>query len=434
MKIVIVIQAPEVINRNSNEGVLVGLSEMVKDEQARALLASAPAAGLLHGAVGAVAHDYRWVRPLRFSEDQIRALGSCQAWHPGLYRQMARTTAGVRVEFETDANVVALEVRIDAEPRGTRAVLGDVDRLAAQEGNPVVPSVHDGLSASVDGRHLWCGMPVDGEALVELSIAGNDPEDALGLQPLPGMARTRRVRIWLPALRGCEVRDVICDGTFVRPVPKEKNLLVLGDSIAQGFVSGDPACAWPSLLADRLRLDVVNQGVGGQVFQPGSLFGLAGSIDPARIVVAFGANYRYEACMARRVSRDVRAYLAEVSRLWPKVPTHVLTPLWHDEAALPSHAMSCHEKVPALIEACVSSHPQMHLVNGLELLDHDASLLADGYEHPNEQGNRQIATRMYAVMRVPGLRPSSVGKRRAKRATASVREAPADNNNLRLPL
>lgn len=413
----------------------MGLSEKIKDERARGLLVSVPAAGLLHGAVSAVAHDFRWVRPLRFSEDQMRALGSCQAWHPGLFRQMARTTAGIRVEFETDAEQVALEVRIDAEPRGTRAALDAVDRgEAGQLPGAMLAKPHDGLSADVDGRHIWCGMPAAGETLVELTLSGNDPEDAMGLQPLPGLARMRRVCIWLPALRGCEVRDVYCDGSVVRPVTKRKNLLVLGDAFAQGFVSEDPAAAWPSLLANRLKLDLVNQGIQGQVFQPGSLFGLADSVDPERIVVAYGASYRHETCMARRVSRDVRAYLAELSRLWPKVPTHVITPLWHEEQTCPSHAMSCHEKVPSLIEACVSAHPQMKLIDGLELLDHDASVYADGCEYPGVQGNRKIAQRINAVMRVPGLRPSSVGKRRARRRKAPKVEPLQNDDNLQLPL
>ena len=406
----------------------MGLAQKIAHEQERALLVSAPAAGLLHGVVSAVEQDYRWVRPRRFSDAQMRALGSCQAWHPGLYRQMARSTAGMCVEFETDASEVALEVRVDGEPKGTRAVLDDVARHTGQQG-----AVLDGISADVDGRHLACRMPDVGQQVLVFSLCGNDPEDALGLQPLPGMARTRHVRIWLPALRGCVVRDVLCDGSFVRPVAHRQHLLVLGDSIVQGFVSGDPAYAWPSLLAQRLGLDVINQGVAGQVFQPGSLFGLADSVNPARIMVAFGANYRFEPCVARRLAPDVRAYLLEVARLWPEVPTQVLTPLWHDEAASPSHGMSCWEQMPALITAQVAKHPHMSVVDGLELVEHDPAFFADGCEHPNERGCRQIATRLNAVIRVPSLRPSLVGRRRKKQPALLEREA-QDSDTLPLPL
>ena len=394
----------------------MGLTDALAGGQPDTSLVSVPAAGLLHGNVNAVEQSHRWVRPLRFSEDQMRSLGSCQAWHPGLFRLMARTTAGICVEFETDSREVALEVRVDAEPKGTRAVLSIIDDKAG------TVDAHDGISADVDRHHVWCGMPSVNDDKVVIELPGNETTDELGLSPLPGMAPTRHVRLWLPALRGCVVKDVIGDGTFIHAVPRRKQLLVLGDSIAQGFVSGDPAHSWPALLSARQGLDLVNQGIGGQVFQPGSLFGLAQFIDPARIVVCFGENYRYEACIARRISPDIRSYLAEVSRLWPQVPTHVLTPLWHDEEAMPSHPMSCHEQVPSLIAMHVTPHEQMTLIDGLELLEHDPALLADGYEHPNERGCRQIATRLNAVMRIPGLRPSSVGKRRKKKGARKAKE------------
>lgn len=409
----------------------MGLLETVKDEQQRQELTRVPAAGLVHGVVSMVEQDYRWMRPLRFVEEQMRALGSVQAWHPGLYRQMARTSAGICVEFDTDAREVALEVRLDAEPRGTREVLAVVDRAQG-----TLPRPHDGVSADVDGRHLPCVMPADGVELVSFSLVSGDPEEALGLIALPGLARTRRVRIWLPCLRGCVIRDVYCDGTFIRPVAHRKVLLALGDSITQGFVADDPAFAWPSLLAQRLGLDVVNQGVGGQVFQPGSLLGLAGVVDVARIVVAFGENYRYEPCIARRVSRDVRSYLLEVARLWPQVPTCVLTPFWHDEEAWPSRSNSCFDQVPSFITAHTASHDQMVVIDGLDLLDHDSALMADGYEHPGERGMRQIATRLNAVIRVPGLRASSVGRRRPRKRKA-LPEVTGDglpNGMLPLPL
>lgn len=383
------------------------LRETATNAQAQGLALSVPAAGLLHGVVSVAEQDYRWTRPLRFAESQMHVLGSCQAWHPGLFRQMARTTAGVCVEFETDACEVALEVHVDAEPRGTRALLNDIDGNDERG-----PQPHDGISVDIDKRHVWLGIPEDGAQSVTVRLDGEDPEDALGLQPLPGMARTRHVRIWLPALRGCRVREVLCDGTFVRPVAKRKHVLVLGDSSVQGFVSEDPAFSWPALLAGKLGLDLVNQGINGQVFQPGTLYGLAEYVDPERIVVAYGANYRYETCMARMVTRDIRAYLAEVSRLWPHVKTHVLTPLWPGGEHVPIHSTSCYQQVPAFIAAHVALHEQMTLVDGMELLDQDAQLVADSLAHPNADGCRQIATRLNAVMRVPGLRPSSVGKRR----------------------
>lgn len=365
------------------------LSDMTRGEVSGFALVRADAADLLHGAVRHEPELEGWIRPWRFSADQMRAMGSCQAWHPGLYRQMGRATAGVCLEFTTDSSEVAVEVRLDGEPVGTREVLRYVDARGEAR-------MHDGLSCEVDGRPL--GVRVPGDAQVTFTLDDPSAAPAEGIMQLPGMGDTHHVRVWLPCLRGCTLCSVVGNGSFVEPVKKRRDLLVLGDSIAQGFVVDDPALAWPTLLAAELGLDVVNQGVGGQVFQPGTLYGLAPTIDPAVIVVALGANYRYEPCRERLVTRDVRSFLEQVARLWEDVPTWVATPLWHDEDACPSHRMSCFEVVPWLIREQASRFGGMRVVDGAGLLDHDAALMADGFEHPGPAGSRQVARRLGLVM------------------------------------
>ncbi|MBR2682317.1 MAG: SGNH/GDSL hydrolase family protein, partial [Atopobiaceae bacterium] len=215
---------------------------------------------------------------------------------------------------------------------------------------------------------------------------------------LPGLGETRRVRIWLPALRGCAVRQLWGNGSFFEPVERHEQLLVIGDSVAQGFVTGDPALAWPSLLAVSLGIDVVNQGLGGQVFQPSSLVGLSAYVNPSCIVVALGENYRYEPCRHRPTARDVRNHLVEVARLWPDVPTYVCTPLWHDEEQSPSHRMSCWRRVPSMIEANAAVHDEMVLVDGLRIVDHDPSSFSDVHGHLNADGAAQVARYLELIM------------------------------------
>ncbi|MGO5267269.1 GDSL-type esterase/lipase family protein [Parafannyhessea umbonata] len=386
------------------------LSDMTRGEAPGYALVRADAAALLHGAVRHESELEGWIRPWRFSADQMRAMGSCQAWHPGLYRQMGRATAGVCLEFTTDSSEVAVEVRLDGEPVGTREVLKYVDAreagrqgtareaFARQAGAAVPARMHDGLSCEVDGRPLGVRVPAPADDQVTFTLDDPSVAPAEGVMQLPGMGDTHHVRVWLPCLRGCTLRSVVGNGSFIDPVEKRRNLLVLGDSIAQGFVVDDPALAWPTLLAAELGLDVVNQGVGGQVFQPGTLYGLAPAIDPAAVVVALGANYRYEPCRERLVTRDVRSFLEQVARLWEGVPTWVATPLWHDEDAWPSHRMSCFEVVPRLIREQASRFDGMRVVDGAGLLDHDAALMADGFEHPGPAGSRQVARRLGLVM------------------------------------
>ncbi len=352
------------------------------------------AADLLHGAVYATPERDGWVRPHRFSAPQERAFGSCQAWHPGLFRQMARTTAGVTLEFSTDSSEVALEVLMDPEPAGTRAILDYSLGETPESRRP-----HDGISADVDGRHLEVKMPEEESDFVGFSLDDPDAAPVDGLLQLPGFGDVHRVRLNLPALRGCVVRNVVGNGSFVEPVPAQPQLLVLSDSVAQGFTADDPALSWPRLLADELGLDLVNQGLGGQVFQPGSLLGLTDVLRPERIVVQLGCNYRFEPCRERDVARDIRTYLLEVARTWPSVPVWVATPLWFDEEAYESHPKSCWGQVDSLVRSFASAHENVTVVDGGVLLDHKTAFFADIYGHPNAAGSAQVALRLGVLMR-----------------------------------
>lgn len=403
----------------------MALVETLRFEKDRELLTHSRAADFLHGCVSADEGRGGWVRPQRFTARQLRTLESCMAWHPGLFRQMAAATAGVCLRFRTDATEVALSVRLDPVPRATRAQLRMVEG-----GEPT--RVHDGVSCDVDGRHLPVAVPVglrhglpgmpelEGASLVAFSLEEPDEAPEPGLQVLPGFGRMREVTLWLPCLAGCEVGDLWTNGLTVEPLPARPELLVLGDSIAQGFVVDDPALSWPVVLAKRLGFDLLNQGLYGQVFQQGTVAGLAGRPAPARIVVEFGTNYRFEPCEDVRTQREATGYLREVSQVWPDVPTQVMTPIWHDEATSPTHAHSCYEQVPYIIRRAAAPHAQMSVVEGTQLLDHDPSLLADP-DHPNAAGAEELALRAYVSLRL-GETPTG---ELATRALSVLEGAPA---------
>ena len=383
----------------------MSLAELVGDSQYEELMAVVPARELVRGALRVEELGAGWARPHRFGISQERALGSCLAWHPGLYRTMATCTSGVRLEFETDSTEVAIEVELDRMPEGTAAIIADVRRAT-----PDAAELLDGVSADIDGRHVPVMLP-DERNLIELSIEDGSSADT-GAMRLPGMGVRHHVRVWLPCLSGGTVGRVLGDGTFIEPVPGTGELLVVGDSIAQGFCAGDPALTWPALLADRLGLGLVNQGVGGQVFQPGSLAGANGALEPTAIVVELGENYRYETCRAERVRADVRRFLSELAGMWPDTPTWVLTPMWHSERIYRTSPRSCFSDLPDIIAGEVAAYEQMTLVHGMRLLDADPTLMADGYEHPNQNGSSIIAERLALIMEAT-VEPESARRRRA---------------------
>ena len=357
---------------------------------------SVPARDLLWGAVCADAEKDGWTRPSRFTKEQVKALGSCRAWHPGLYRQMAACTAGTCLAFETDSSWVDLEVSFDRLPRDSAFMIDAAKKYEGRE-----RQLYDGVSADVDGAHLKVREPDENDVAHFILDNAQGAAD-LGMQRLFAVeAQAHTVKIWLPCLRGCAVRALTGDGSYIRPLPQQGELLVLGDSIAQGFISLDPGLTWPVLLANKNKLELVNQGVGGQVFQPGSLVGLKDAVTPAKIVVELGVNYRFEPCQALRVQAEIQTYLYEVASAWPGVPTWVITPMPHTENVWPSHPRSCFDQVEDMIRTCSSRHGHFRLVDGSQLLDTKdlLGLLIDGSDHPGTKGHAQIAKRLNAAMK-----------------------------------
>ena len=344
------------------------------------------AAELLHGALRVTDEGAGWIRPWRFSADQVRALGSSTAWHPGLYRQMAACTSGIVVEFDTDSTLVTLEIRVDGFPSGTQAVARDVAH--AQRDADIVL---DGISFDVDGTHYAVRQLPEGAQ--QMTFVLDAPREEGSSLRLPGMGTEHHVVIWLPALTGCELRDIIGDGTHITPVDARPVLFVLGDSIAQGFCAGDPALGWAARVSREWGMDLCNQSIGGQVFQPGMVADVDKRVTPERVIVALGINLRHEPCTERQVCQDVHGLFGELRRIWPTVRMWALTPTPHSEQPYHTHQKSCFERVPGIIRQ-EATRFDMGVVDGLLLLDYNLELFADGSEHPNARGCAQIAERL----------------------------------------
>ncbi len=311
-----------------------------------------------------------WVRPLRFTREQIRALSSVAAWHPALYRSQATSTAGVCVEVVTSAARLGVEVLRETG--------------IARAGDEMADVSEDGFSLDVDGTHAEDVLDVHGEGVVVIDLSGE------------GKAAERTVRLWLPAFSPCRVRGLFASAD-VAPLPPRRSLLVLGGSVAQGQNAHDPGLGWAQSLRRDAKLDVLNQGLLSQVFQPSALSPLAGEVDPDLVWVAYGGAYRHEECYAGSVERDARAALGVLRRLWRDRPTWIQTPTPHDENQRPSMQKSCWRELPRILSSISDRWPQFELVDGEDLLDADPSLMDDA-DHPNAAGHAQMATRIHRVL------------------------------------
>lgn len=381
--------------RISPSRVRVRSAVMPQDEQSL----NVSVAPFVCGALCCEPTGYGRVRPQRFLSDQRRALGSCLAWYPGIFKQMAACTSGVRLEFSTDSQHIDLAITLDAEPKVTRNVLEHSLLAGGEE-----PTGFDGIAVVVDGVLVQTvALYSDTIGDINLSFDLDNSTDTLGQNsagclPLPGMGDSHQVCIYLPAHRGCELGYLQGDGTYALSLDDKPSLVVFGDSIAQGFIAASPVAAWPQRVATALNLDLYNQSIAAQVFQPSSLSGLdavADELKASYVVVALGTNYHLNTCAAGLTGREITHYFKQIDALFNEVPLLVLLP---DTASFSPVAQSCFAQVPELIETAVQGVREKRMQEGRPavLVSKTPSIFTENYfadymGHPTAEGHAYLA-------------------------------------------
>lgn len=350
-----------------------------------------PARGFLHGALEVDELGEGWGRPQRFTAAQREAASQCRYWKSSVFVQMTQCTAGVSIQFRTNAVRCAVECSMDDFPSGSRAVISEARRAMGED----FPQVCDGFSVEIDGVRQGVFMPShDNRIVIDMSAL---PADTL-----------HTLRVFFPCLTGGSVGGIeLCgqsDNLQVDSVGSgERPLMVVcGDSLSQGFCTFDSARTYPQILADLLDVELVNHGIGGHVFQADMLHALRlhGSYShrvPEIVLVEYGANYRYWACSEEEVRRDIEEYFSTLMKLWGQARVYVMTHMPHSEARYATHSESCYGRVPALISEIAGGYENVQLIDGREIIPLHLPMIADP-EHLNAKGNEHLAQSLYEII------------------------------------
>jgi len=236
---------------------------------------------------------------------------------------------------------------------------------------------------SFDYQILWTGS----EDSFEICIDGLITE----IQYLKDMKKEGRVSfempegeksviVYLPA----DALAVICDFEInapMQPVQKNEKVLWLGDSITQGYGPLRSSQTYVSVANRILNYDIINQGVGGYVYDPRVLTEMEG-YKPDKIIVALGTNQYGTETMT-----DIEQYYEVITKLYKDIPILAITPLWRGDNM---------EGVPTLIKFCeklkviMNKYDVVTIVDGWKLVPHLPEYFLDNL-HPN-----QLGTEVYA--------------------------------------
>ena len=181
------------------------------------------------------------------------------------------------------------------------------------------------------------------------------------------------VIIYLPADATVLIRNFAVDATVKRAVKNEK-VLWLGDSITQGYGPLRSSHTYVSVANRILNYDILNQGIGGYIYDKNSLMKMDG-YTPDKIIVALGTNQYGDETMTA-----VEEYYERLIEIYGnEIPILCITPLWRGDSP---------EGIPTLIAYCekikkiVLQYKNIRVIEGMKLVPHLPEYFLDNL-HPN---------------------------------------------------
>ena len=239
--------------------------------------------------------------------------------------------------------------------------------------------ITEARKVSFEYRIIWEGSQDSVEAAVNGLIADIryvkdlDKEGTIEFDFPEGK---KQAVIYLPADATILIRNLVSDAPLSRPCKNEK-VLWLGDSITQGYGPLRSSGTYVSVANRLLNYDIVNQGIGGYIFDKGSLMKMDG-YTPEKVIVALGTNqYGTESMKA------VEDYFETLRSLYDsQIPILCITPLWRGDHP---------DEIPTLVRFCdrlkeiAGSYDHVTVVDGFNLVPHLPEYYLDNL-HPNGLG------------------------------------------------
>ena len=284
--------------------------------------------------------------------------------YDGINKEFARkttATAGVRVEFTTNSDT--LSFRYTTNYASSR-------------------------------RFYYFDVFVDGVMVEHVGHENVESVTAHFEMKLP--EGTHEVRIYLPNLTKLAItRFTLDDGATCAPLQKSRKYLAYGDSITQGYDAKYASQSYVNLLADKLDAEVINQGIGGEVFRP-ELIDLAPAYEPDIITVAYGTN-DWSGRTRERTETAANEFYQKLRAKYPTAKIFAITPIWRADNHRITKVGKFEEGV-ALVRAAAEAQKGVTVIEGERLIPHLREIFSDGYLHPNDYGFKFYANALYNAM------------------------------------
>ena len=308
---------------------------------------------IAHGALRVEKNAQGEIALYRFTEKQMALYERVNT----AFFEKSFGTAGVRLEMDTDADTLDLKYHTRSAS-SRRFYFFDV----FVDGVMVKHFGHDEIKEAVSTLHV----------------------------DLP--AGTHRVCIYFPNLAAATIQSLsLSDGATFKPVERKMKLLAFGDSITQGYDARFSSQSYANLLADKLGAEIVNMGIGGEVFRP-ELVDAEMNYTPDIVTIAYGTN-DWSGQERERTEKASVEFYENVRKAFPNAKIFAITPIWRADDHRVTKVGVFEEGREIVRNAARSVGAT--IIEGDGMIPHLPEVCSDAYLHPNDYGFKFYANALY---------------------------------------
>ena len=296
-----------------------------------------------------------YLTAFRFSKKQIdmtKKEGYNEAW-----KNRVIFSSGIRLELKTDAR----NISFDFKANFADCEVGGRSKSLDTWVNGVLYSVTD--INKLSGR-------------VEISL----PEGE------------KHVAIYLPNYCRFSVKCFTIDGRYKSVKDKGQRVLVIGDSITNGYGALFSSGSYFNELQRLTGYSMLNQGIGGYRCEPCELDYVDGFM-PDKIITFLGTNW-YNCPECYDYERETVDFYKKLTELYKGKQIIAVSPLWRGDEIDRERFDWCR----GIVKRECEKYDSIHFVEGYTLIPNVEECFCDKL-HPNEYGCLLLAQNLYRIIR-----------------------------------